>query len=103
MIKFLTEVYERMFNINQQPQLTNECLPETSKKRKKVDNTTLTSAQVSLIRDALLANAKANLSGYGKTNKELGEDFNRIFGMSKSKSAWNRIFKKVMTEQPVGE
>ena len=103
MIKTLTNIFERMFNVNQEPQLTCEHLHETIKKRKKVDNTALTSAQVSLIKDALFANAKANLSGYGKSNKQLGEDFNRIFGINKSESTWNRIFKKVMTEQPVGE
>lgn len=103
MIKFLTDVFERMFSINQQPQLSTNDSPQFTKKRKTVDNTTLTSAQVSLIRDALIANAKANLSGYGKSNKQLGEDFNRIFGINKSESTWNRIFKKVMTEQPVGE
>lgn len=102
MIKFLTNIYERMFNINQQPQLASECISKTSK-RKRVDNTKLTSAQISLIKDALIANAKANLSGYGKSNKQLGEDFNRVFNMNKSESSWNRIFKKAMTEQPVGE
>lgn len=103
MIKTLTDIFERMFGLNKEPQVTCEQLFGSTKHRKKVDKTVLTSAQTSLVKDALLANAKANLSGYGKTNKQLGEDFNRIFNLNKSESTWNRIFKKVMTDQSVGE
>lgn len=96
MIKFLTNIYERMFNINQQPQLTSECLPETSKKRKKVDNTTLTPAQVSLVKEALIANQKAVAQGYGKNKTELANDFNRIFNVNKARSTWNQIFNDIL-------
>ena len=106
MIKTLTDIFERMFS-SKQPQLTSECIPETYKEtptqRKPVDLTPLTPAQQSLVLDAVLANNKARVKGYGKTDKALAKEFNALFKVNKSEATWGRIFKRLQAKQTVGE
>ena len=98
MIKFLTNIYERMFNSNQQPQLTSEGIPESRVCKKVMDKSVLTPAQMSLVKDALIANQKAVAQGYGKNKTELAKDFNRIFNMNKARSTWNHIFNDILRD-----
>ncbi len=99
MIKTLTNIFERMFGLNKEPQLTCEQLFGSSKQRKKVDRSNLTQAQMSLVKEALIANQKAVAQGYGKTKSELAEDFNRIFNMNKARTTWNNIFNGILRNQ----
>lgn len=100
MIKTLTNIFERMFGLNKEPQLTSERLPEsTPKPKKKLDRNNLTQAQMSLVKEALIANQKAVAQGYGKTKSELAEDFNRIFSMNKARTTWNNIFNGILRNQ----